>query len=152
MAKVLDSVTLVAPSGDPNINEAQTFVMTGSWTATGHGGSNVDLFYQYKIGAGGSWGNIPSSDGLSVPDNTEEAASDATEYNRTITGNTAATYYVRMRAYDNDNTIEKFSPEEQIVTVNAAAGWTNNLNGVANANIAKVNGIAIANIAKVNGV
>ena len=32
------------------------------------------------------------------------------------------------------------------------AGWSHDLNGVANANIAEVNGILIASIAEINGV
>lgn len=32
-----------------------------------------------------------------------------------------------------------------------ASGWSHGLNGIANANIAKVNGVAIADIAKING-
>ena len=38
------------------------------------------------------------------------------------------------------------------VEVTYTAGYGNNVNGIAAANISKINGIAIANIDKVNGV
>lgn len=118
MARVLASVTLDAPSSDPNKKEGDSFPMTIHYSTTGVGKPpTVNLYWEYRYNA--TFYSIPVADGLYTDDNEEEGASRDAQYSRTIQCNTQGAYHVRARAYDFTNSIEKVSGE-QVVTVSVA--------------------------------
>ena len=129
MAKVLDSVTLIAPTSDPDKQEGENFTMSMSYAVTGGGKPpDVNLYWQYRYD--GTFYAIPiSANGLYTDSNEEIDASKDTQYDRAIECNTEGVYYVRARAYDTTNSIEKTS-DEQIVTVNPAGPTPNEYNKI----------------------
>ena len=64
MANVLDSVTLIAPTSDPDKQEGENFTMSMSYAVTGGGKPpTVNLYWQYRYD--GTFYAIPiSADGL----------------------------------------------------------------------------------------
>lgn len=117
------SVTLTAPSSDPNINEGGTFTMTGDVADANHGGIDYDMHWQYDQGTS-TWIDIPTSGSeLSVP-----ASNPILGHNvkgttsKTITGEGAGTYEVRIRTIDNNDGGAEDLSGTQTVTVNAAGG------------------------------
>ncbi|MDH3375363.1 MAG: hypothetical protein OEQ39_00130 [Gammaproteobacteria bacterium] len=125
------SISITQPSGDPNINEAQTFTFGVTNVSGLHGGMNYNLFFQWDQGLGDSPSNyvtIPTSGALSCPDADllNQIAKDL-EVSVTITGNTAGSYFIRGRTIDNNDGGAEDLTGTQAVTVNAAAG-TNELN------------------------
>ena len=122
MATVV-SVTLTAPSSDPNINEGQTFAMTGDVADANHGGMDYDMHWQYDQGIG-SWIDIPSSGSeLTVPaPNPILNHGTKGTTSKTITGVGAGTYSVRIQTIDNNDGSAVDTSGTQTVTVNAATG------------------------------
>lgn len=126
MANVLDSVMLIVPISDPNKQEGQNFVMSMQWVGTGGGKApTVSLYWEYRYN--GTFYAIPiSANGLYTDSNEETGAKVATQFDRTIECNTESTYYIRARAYDTTNSIEKTSAE-QVVTVSAPSAYYHGL-------------------------
>lgn len=119
MANVLDSVTLIAPTADPNKKEGENFTISMQYATTGGGKPpDVNLYWEYRYN--GTFYAIPiSADGLYTDSNEEIKAKVNTQYDRTTVCNTKGIYYIRARAYDTTNSIEKVSPE-QVVTIAVA--------------------------------
>lgn len=118
----VSSVTLTAPSSDPNINEGQTFAMTGDVLDANHGSMDYNMHWQYDQGIG-SWIDIPSSGSeLTVPapnpilNHTVKGVT-----SKTITGAGEGTYSVRIQTIDNNDGSAVDTSGTQTVTVNAAA-------------------------------
>lgn len=116
------SVTLTAPSSDPNIDEGQTFTMTGDVADASHGGMDYDMHWQYDQGTS-TWIDIPASGSeLTVP-----APNPILNHivkgttSKTITGVGAGTYQVRIQTIDNNDGGATDTSGTQTVTVNAAA-------------------------------
>lgn len=127
MARVLDSVTLDVPTSDPNKKEGESFTMTMHYSTIGTGKPpDVHLYWQYRYN--GTFYLIPlGTDGLYTDDNEEEDAARNTQYSRTIQCKTQGIYYVRARAYDFTNSIEKVSSE--IIVIIIAGKVTQYLSG-----------------------
>ena len=119
MAQFLKSVTLTAPSVDPDIAEAETFQMTAALTwGGGHGGNeSVALYFEYGTVSGGPYNTIPSSGSELTTADTNPATVTASPSSITVTGVGAGTYYVRARGVGTST----FSSSEQLVTVSAGA-------------------------------
>jgi len=126
MANTLDSVTLVAPISDPGKQEGQNFIMSLSYAVTGGGKApTVNLYWEYRYN--GTFYPIPiSADGLYTDSNEEIDAKKDTQYDRTIECNTQGVYYVRARAYDTTNSIERVSAG-QVVTISAVSAYYHGL-------------------------
>ncbi len=113
---VINSATLNAPASDPNINTGDTFTMTGM-TDTDNSASGISMTFEYNFTGQASFIDIPTSAGgltISVA-NPQANAQNNTAYSRTITGNTAGTYFVRVKVYNSTTSINS---TVQKVTVN----------------------------------
>ena len=126
MANTLDSVALIAPISDPGKQEGQNFIMSLSYAVTGGGKApTVNLYWEYRYN--GVFYAIPIvADGLHSDSNEEMGTKKDTQYNRTIECNTQGIYYVRARAYDTTNSIERVSAG-QVVTISAASAYYHGL-------------------------
>jgi len=126
MANTLDSVTLIAPISDPEKQGGQNFIMSLSYAVTGGGKPpTVNLYWEYRYN--GTFYPIPiTADGLHTDSNEEIGAGKDTQYDRTIECRTQGIYYVRARAYDTTNSIERVSAG-QVVTVLLASAYYHGL-------------------------
>ena len=116
-------VTLDLPSGDPNINEGQTFAMQGDVGDALHGGMDYDMHWQYDQGTS-TWIDIPASGSeLTVPAPNpilNHGVKGTTSY--TVTGVGAGVYEVRFHVVDNNDPPSTYTSGTQTVTVNAVGG------------------------------
>ena len=119
MAQLLQSVTLSAPSTDPNVDSGNSFSMTAALTwGGGHGGNeSVDLHFEYSTSPGGPYSDVPASGSELTTANTNPASVTGSPVSITVAGAGAGTYYVRVRGIGSSS----FSSVEQVVTVNAGA-------------------------------
>tara|TARA_R110000772_G_scaffold83288_8_gene176135 strand:+ start:378 stop:767 length:390 start_codon:yes stop_codon:yes gene_type:complete len=116
------TVTLDLPSSDPNIDVGQTFAMQGDVADALHGGMDYDMKWQYDQGTA-TWIDIPSSGSeLSVPANPILNHGTKGVTSKTVTGEGAGTYDVRIQTIDNNDGSAVDTSGTQTVTVNAAAG------------------------------
>lgn len=121
----VDSISITQPSGDPNINEGNTFTFGVTNVSAAHGGMDYDLYFQWDQGLGDSPANyvtIPVSGGdLTCPDADllNQTVKDG-EISVTITGVNAGTYYIRGRTVDHNDGDAEDLTGTQVVTVNSA--------------------------------
>lgn len=124
---IINSISITQPSGDPNIDEAQTFTFGVTNVVAAHGGTDYDLYFEWDQGLGDSSGNyvtIPVSGGeLTCPDADLLGQSNKdSEISVTVTGVNAGTYYIRGRTVDNNDGGAEDLTGTQVITVNAASG------------------------------
>jgi len=120
MATLFSSITLSAPSVDPDIAETETFQMTAVpvWGGGGHGGNEqVDVYFEWGTVSGGPYGTIPASGSELTTADTNPVSVTASPTSATVTGVGAGTYYVRVRGVAGVTD----SSAEQLVTVSAGA-------------------------------
>lgn len=127
MAKTVSSVTLTQPVGDPNIEEGQTFTMGGQVTLVSHGNADYDMHFQWDQGLGdldANYADIPASGvALTCPGpNPLLGQGDDVEKTKTVTGNTAGTYFIRIKTVDHNDAEAADLSASQQVTVNTPAG------------------------------
>jgi hypothetical protein len=126
MVKIVDSIALDAPASDPNIDETQTFNMDGTLTTSGSHAIDVNVHWEWDQGLGDSdanYADIPTSAAALTTGGTnpQNNFSNANLTAHTITGNTAGSYFVRIRTVDNNDSSAKDVSGTQAVTVNAVA-------------------------------
>ena len=119
MAKTVTSIALDLPANDPNIDEAQTFSMDGTVSATGSHVYDFDVHMQWDQGTA-TWVDLTGSGGLSTADtNPVNNHANANLTAITVTGNTAGSYSVRIRTIDHNDADAEDLSGTQTVTVNA---------------------------------
>ncbi len=113
------SVALTQPSGDPNINEGQTFTHGGQVTGATHGGADYNMHWQWDQGIA-TWVDIPASgaDLTTADTNPQNNLTDELEHTITVTGVNASTSNVRIRTVDNNDSSAEDLSSSQAVTVN----------------------------------
>ncbi len=121
------SISITQPSGDPNIDEGQTFTFGVTNVAAAHGGMDYDIFFQWDQGLGDSPANyvtIPVSGGdLTSPDADllNQTVKDG-EISVIVTGVNAGNYFIRGRTVDHNDTEAEDLTGTQAVTVNVSTG------------------------------
>ena len=116
-------VTLDLPSSDPNIDVGATFAMQGDVADVLHGAMDYDMHWQYDQGTS-TWIDIPTSGSeLSVPASNPILNHDVKgTTSKTITGEGAGVYDVRIRTVDHNDGDNEDLSGTQTVTVNAVGG------------------------------
>lgn len=118
----VSSITISAPTSDPNITEGNNFTFEITVNDASHGAMDYDLHWQWDQGTA-TWQDIPSSGGLSTADTNpilNHTVKGATSI--TVTGNTAGSYNIRGRTIDHNDGDAEDLTSSQAVTVNAATG------------------------------
>lgn len=126
----MTSASLIAPSGDINVEEGNTFTMTVECCTSGSGGgyNDPEITFQYCIGTGCTPTiNIPSSNGLlTVDTNPASCGNDCKNKcgSRSITvkGNTAGDYVID--GFCDTSLSGPKDTSTQAVTVNVPSGDT----------------------------
>jgi hypothetical protein len=120
----VDSVTMTAPSSDPNINVGGSFAMEGNITKALHGALDYDFYWQWDQGIA-TWVDIGTDTGLGLyhaGTNPLTAQIDEATKSLTIFGGSAGTYSVRCRTVDHNDGDATDDSGTQTVTVSAATG------------------------------